>query len=476
MGRQKLLAIFCTVIAAVLFAGGTTLRAAEVYKLSSQQVEKDKAFFDDPRPYRNVLTMKKIMPPAVYAKLSGNEEEMKKVWADTVGFKAPDVVGKAAPQIVPGKYTYKDKDRLPFKELMLPQHYFRFAPQAPPHAANFSEIIVVPTHQYFWHTRIAEASKSSTAKMDAQGYLVPGSDKGGFPFPKPSGPNKAIQVLYNWIKRYMGGDSQHGLQVGKGYNRNMTIDFDTLNDFYTVRCQGRVYMEPYGWLDDRAEKNGEQRSFYFGQLAPRDLYGNVVSITNYIDPNKFDLFFLYVNSLRRLRRLSATDAQDAAVGQDIIYEDFEGFNQQLSPKRYPYKYRVVAEREYLIPFVPPDGSSYFTKAGELKAMHFERRPVYVIEMLEQDSNFIYSKRILYLDKETFMLYMVENYNQKGKLYRTVENMYYFYRDLGLLTVEYHNQRDYIDNHSFISRVFIYPAAWAGRDQISLKGLAKGSVK
>jgi hypothetical protein len=235
-------------------------------------------------------------------------------------------------------------------------------------------------------------------------------------------------------------------------------------------------MEPYGWLDERAQKNGEMRSFYFGQLAPRDLYGNVVSITNYLDPNKFDLFFLYVNSLRRLRRLSATDAQDSAVGQDVIYEDFEGFNQQLTPKRFPYKFRIVAEREYLIPVVPPDGSSYYTKTGEIKGLQFERRPLYVIEMLQQDSNFIYSKRIAYFDKEHFGLVFIENYDQKGRLYRTTENFYYHYQDLGVVTVELHNQRDYIDNHSFISRVFIYPAAWAGRDQISLRGLAKGGVK
>ena len=476
MGRQRVVAALCTVVALILIVGGTPVRAAETYKLALEQVEKQKAFFDDPRPYRNVLTMKKIMPPDVYAQLSGNEDEMKRIWADTVGFKSTDVVGKLHPEIVPGKYTYKDKDRLPFKDLMLPQHYFRFAPQAPPHAANFSEITVVPTRQWYYHPRIAEASKNAGSKQDAQGYLIPASFKGGFPFPKPSGPNKAIQVVYNWRMRCMGGDSQHGLQFGKGFNKNMTIDFDTLNDFFTIRLQGRAYMEPYGWLDERAQKNLEQRAFYFGQLAPRDLYGNVVSITNYLDPDKFDLFFLYVNSLRRLRRLSATDAQDAAVGQDIIFEDFEGFNQQLTPKRYPYKFRIIAEREYLIPAIPPDGSSYFTKAGEMKGMHFERRPVYVIEMLQQDSNFIYSKRIAYFDREHFGLLMIENYDQKGRLYRTTENIYYLYTDLGLTTVELHNQRDYIDNHSFISRVFIYPAAWAGRDQISLKGLAKGSAK
>jgi hypothetical protein len=469
---------YCLLAAAFMFctAGPLALAAGPIYKLSIEDLKKQKALFDDPRPYRNVLSMKKVMPPEVYAKLSANPEEMKKVWSQVVGFKAPDVVGKIALEVKPGKYTYKDKDRLPFKELMIPNHYQRFAPQVPPHAGNFSEITVVPTRQQYYHTRIGEATKLSNARLDSQGYLVPDSYKGGFPFPKPSGPHKAQQIVYNWVKRYLQGDSQHGLQVTAGFNKNLVADFEGLYDFYSVKLHARVYQEPYGWLDERAEKNGEQRCYYFGMLAPRDIYGNVVSIMNYLDPNKFDLFFLYVNSLRRLRRLSATDAQDAAVGQDVIYEDFEGFNQQLTPKRYPYKYKVIAEREYIIPFVPPDGSSYYTNKGEIKNVNFERRPVYVIELQQQDPNFIYSRRIMYIDMETFMMHLIENYDKKGRLYRTCENISYFYEDLGVMGSEIHTQRDYLDLHSIASRTFIYPAAWAGREQISLRGLARGTVK
>lgn len=471
MHKVKLFVIFFIVIAVFVVRAPGAL--AQEYKLSVEALDKQKNFFDDPRPYHNVLSWKKIMPPDVYQKLACDPEQAKQIWAETVGFKSPDVVGKIAPEIKPGTYSYKDKDKYPFKELMIPEHYKKFAPQAPPHAGNFSEIKVVPTQQYYWHPRIAEATKNGKVKQDAQGYLIQGSYEGGFPFPKPSGPHKGIQVVYNWVKRYISGESQAGIQRGKGYNKSLNIDFDTINDFFTARLHGRVFMEPYGWLDERAKNNGEHRSFNFKQLAPRDLYGNVVSITSYLDPNKFDLFFVYVNSLRRIRRLSSTDAQDAAVGQDTIFEDFEGFNQQLTPNRFPYKYKVIAEREYLMPIVPADGSTYFTQKGEIKNIEFERRPVYVVELAQQDKNFIYSKRIIYFDKETFLMYMVENYDQKGRLYRTTENIPVFKAEMGISGVELQNQRDYVDLHSFISRLFIYPAMWVGRNDISLRGLAKG---
>ena len=474
--RKSICVICLFIMFSLLVDIPMVMGAGPEYKLSIGQWDQQKAFFDDPRPYKNVYSMKKLMPPEVYAKLSCNPEEAKKLWAQVVGFKAPDLVGKVAPEIKPGTYTYKDKDKFGFKELMPPEYYKRFALQAPPHAGNYSEVKVVPTRQYYWHPRIAEASAKAAVKQDAEGYIVPASYNGGFPFPKPSGPHKAIQVVYNWQKRYIGGDSQHGLQRGKGFSKNLKVDFDTINEFATARLSTRVYMEPYGYLDDRAKSQGEHRSFNFKQLAPRDLYGNAVSITSYIDPSKFDLLFVYVNSLRRIRRLSATDAQDQAVGQDTIYEDFEGFNQQLSPKRFPYTFKLLAEREYLMPICPEDGSTMVTSNGELKNLEWERRPVYVVELDQQDKNFIYSKRIMYIDKETFIMHIVENYDQKGRLYRTTENIPSYYSDLGIGGPELHNQRDYVDYHSFVSRVFIYPAAWIGRDEISLRGLAKGAAK
>jgi len=470
---KKHLVCFCVVVFIVGMGVIPPAQAAENYSLTIGRLDKEKAFFDDPRPYHNVLAFKKILPAAVYQKLACDQEAAKKLWAEVVGFKAPDVVGKVAPEIKPGKYSCKDKDKYPFKELMPAEYYKRFAIQTPPHAGNFSEIRVIPTEHHFWHPRIAEATKNGKAKQDAQGYLITDSYKAGLPFPKPSGPHKAMQVIYNWVKRYIGGESQAGVQRAKGFNKSLAVDYDASNDYSICRLHGRVLMEPYGWLDERAQKNNEHRSFNFRQLAPRDAYGNIVSITSYLDPEKYDLFYLYVNSLRRIRRLSATDAQDAAVGLDCIYEDFEGLNQQISPKRYPYKYKILAEREYLMPRIPADGSSYFTQKGEIKNLDFERRPVYQIEMLQQDPNFIYSKRIVYIDKETYFLYLVENYDQKGRLYRITENMPAYKPDVGLINIEFFNMRDYVDNHTTVSRHFMYPAAWVGREEISLRSLAKG---
>ena len=55
--------------------------------------------------------------------------------------------------------------------------------------------------------------------------------------------------------------------------------------------------------------------------------------------------------------MSATDTQDPINGQDLIYDDNEGFSQKITPLRYPYTFEIIEEREYLIP-ISIDGTEY----------------------------------------------------------------------------------------------------------------------
>ena len=66
------------------------------------------------------------------------------------------------------------------------------------------------------------------------------------------------------------------------------------------------------------------------------------SITKKIGSINFSLL-----SPNEIRKMSATDSQDPVAGQDLIYDDAEGFLQKISPTRYPYEYRILEEREYL---------------------------------------------------------------------------------------------------------------------------------
>ncbi len=478
--KAKFFAICYLVFLFGLSTWAPALGAGEEYGVTNLDLEKYKAFFDDPRPFlKQDLSYEKVLPPGVYAKLTYDVETMKTVWAEVVEFKAPDVVGKIAPEIKPGTYTYKDKEKNPgLKELMYSTMYNRFNPGAPPFAGNFPEIKVVPTRQYYYALPIAKATKENMgrAKLDEKGYLIRQTYVAGFPFPRPEGKFKAQQVMYNWDRRYYGGENLHIIANIKGFTRGFKNDFDGKALLQQLRLNSRVQIEPFGYYDERAKVNEEKYGLSLTHMAPRDLYGNSITIVRYLDADKFDQVLMYLTAMRRIRKLSATDTQDAVAGQDVIYDDDYGISQPYTPNRYPYKFEILAEREYLVPAPQWDGSLYISSKGlEYHNMEFERRPLYVVSLTQMDKNYIYSKRIAYIDKETFILYDIENYDTKGRFYRQSENRPGFFPEMGFFTTLGVMYRDYVDMHSVLIQQYSYPALWVDRSYFDIRSLV-GKIK
>lgn len=476
MKNVKIFVVCFWVLFLALSTMAPVLWAAEDYKVTSEELGQYKKVLDDPRPYFKELTYKKILPPDVYGKLTYNVEEMKKLWAEIVGFKAPDEVGKIAPEIKPGTYSYKDKAKYPgLKELMIPLHYEEFfKPGGPPLAGCYPEIKVVPTRQYHWALPVAKATKENIGltKLDDKGLIKEETYMAGFPFPKPEGNFKANQIIYDLLKRPIGWESNFMMAFTKGFTRNLRLDQDMVVGNYVMRFKGRVLMEPYGWYDERAKKLGEHEGFNVYYLAPRDMYGNVVTALKYLDPDKYDQMLLYINALRRVRLMSATDIQDCLGGADTIYADSELYSQKLSSTIFPYKCELIAEREYLVPFATLDGSEYMSSKGlELHNYEWERRPMYVVKMTQLDRNFVYSYRILYIDKESFTLPTILNYDQKGRLYRSANHTQHYVPEMGMFTwggdIMYY---DHLDMHSTYGISFTTPTPRLGREDISLRGL------
>ncbi len=447
----------------------------KTYVPSLEQVEKQKKTFDDPRPYLNTIGVKQVLPKAVYDKLAFNEDEMKRAWAEVVGFRAPDVVGKIRPEIKPGKYTYKDVQNNPaFKELMWPDLYNRIKPGGPPHAGNIPEFEIIPTRQYYWSLPIAEATKrnSGKTKLDEKGYLIGSTWEAGYPFPKPEGKFKAQQIMYNWDKRYLQWGVDYYM-IGRviGMTKDLKQDIDNPWNANSVRLQGRVQWGPMGFYDQRAKDKGEYKCFLFALHGPRDVAGMTQSALFYSDPNKADQIMMYIPSMRRVRKMSATDTQDPVAGQDQIYDDNEGFMQKLSPTRYPYKYEVVEEREFLVRAPTLDGSEYVASKGmEFKNVRMERRPIYVVKLSQLDTSYVYKTKIFWVDKETFNFYHVESYDWKDRLYRSWEGNYGFTPEMGMTSWlgGIILMRDHLDVHSGIQQNYSLPALWTRQD-LSIEG-------
>ena len=442
------------------------------------EIGKHKAPFDDPRPFLKDFGMKQIVPKDLYDKLTYDEGKMKSLWAEVVGFRAPDVVGKIAPEIKPGKYTYRDLDRYPgFKELMWPDMYKRIKPGGPPHAGNIAEFEIIPTRQYYWALPVAEETKKNEGKtkLDKNGYWIWETWEGGVPFPKPSGPFKAMQIMYNLVKRYhWWEENMYHITYSLGYNKHLKLDQDNKWFARSLALARRRLMSPYGWFDKLAMKQGESTISLLCWLAPRDAAGMVYFYKRYLDPRKPDSGMIYIPSMRRIRKMTSTDTQDPVGGQDTISDDYDAFRQKISPDHYPYKYEVLEEREYLVVAPPEDGSEYVSSEGlEFRNMKMERRPLYVLKLTQLDPNYVYKYRLIFIDKETFIPYHSENYDQRGRLYRTWDSNWSWHPDMGMHAWygTFLLLRDHVDLHSTLVIVYNLPALW-NREDVSVSGMER----
>jgi len=479
MPKTSTFLMWFSVFVLALFIVVPIATAAENYEFPEDDWLKVKAKVDDPAPWKqSKVDWRQMYPKELAAKFMCDPQEAGRLAEQVLGFKAPDVVGKIAPEIKPGKYTWQDKEKYPgFKELMTADVYNRFNPPGPPHVGNMPEIEIVPTRQVYYHSSIYKATQqyADQVKTDSNGYLDSFSWKGGFPFPKPSGPHKALQCMYNMERLPMNGEHAYGWLFSMGYNKNLKQDWGGDIEFWALISQGRTQIEPYGWYDKRAEQQGERKLANDTWSAPRDSFGNIITWTWYTDVSKDNLIIGYFNSLRRARRLSGGDSQDPITGLDLISDDYGGFSQKISPTIYPYEYKVVEEREYLFPAADTTGGFYMSSDTAYRNLPYERRPIIVLELTSLDKNYVYGKRRIYLDRETFFIHYVENYDQKGRLYRTLDQIMGWWPESGNVTQGLMHMRDHVDLHSTYNNAVLNPVAyWVDRKPFSLRELLKAT--
>ncbi len=450
---------------------------AETYLPSISESMREKNTLDDNRDLVVTYHPKDIMPPEVWKWMHFDEEEMKKQMAELLGFTAPELVGKIAPEIKPGRYTYKDVEKLPGLKELFPEVTLRYIKEGgPPFICNIMDFEIQPTRQYYQSLPVCQVTKQNLGKtkLDKEGYIVPRTWEGGIPFPRPGGKFKAQQVYYNFEKNSLSYDDCYTM-AGEAisFDRNLKIDKYSKYTRNLIKLMGRSYLPPFGWFDERAEKRGEFKADALELLEPRATRGLIRLLLRYDDPNKMDPTLMYLPQMRRIRKMSSTDTQDP-IG-DSSHDDTSYFSQKVTPKRYPYKFDIIEEREYLLPWSYNTGTAWIdSKNGyALRDVGFMRRPCYVLQMTQLDPNYIYSKRVYYIDKEAFLPGWGEFYDQKGRLYRTYNATRIFFSDTGQIIA--HGapawQVDFRDTHSTCQVLVLLPANHTRR-QFNMENLIR----
>jgi len=173
---------------------------------------------------------------------------------------------------------------------------------------------------------------------------------------------------------------------------------------------------------------GEKRTGAFGAEveAPFDARGITLLTYRYKshekppDEARNDDTWVYVPTLRRVRRISTAQRTDAISGTDFTLDDLRSFN-GIVPQ---YEWSCIGERRMLAPMntkvkaYPYDKDHSFGPYGlSFADDRWDLRDAWVVRMTPRNSDHPYHHKIIYIDKQTLAPLYSFAYDQKEELWK-----------------------------------------------------------
>tara|TARA_R110001592_G_scaffold363372_1_gene686017 strand:- start:125264 stop:126574 length:1311 start_codon:yes stop_codon:yes gene_type:complete len=295
------------------------------------------------------------------------------------------------------------------------------------------EMKVGETTSYDLHPNYVEATRKGAAQVslgeelgEIDGFVA------GRPFPQEpdlNDPRAGEKLAWNYKYGYNWGDSAaiypfywryRDLESGK-IERTLKFNFHFLNFMH------RVIQDPVPEFADNPSEIF--RAIYVQVLEPFDVKNTQLLIYRAEDDLKQDDTWLYLGFQRRVRRLSSGQITDSFLGADIMIEDFEGYNGRISDMNWTYK----GTQNVLLPFFnhndmnlatdleENDGYQFIDfggKGGCFPDVTWQLRKVFLLESDPIDDNHPISKRMHYVDAQTFTLPRTLIYDRKGDLWKS----------------------------------------------------------
>ena len=278
-----------------------------------------------------------------------------------------------------------------------------------------------------------KAYKEATEKYASQAKLTPdGLDVknyvAGMPFPQidPKDPQVAYKIMWNYSYQWLTTDDvdlrNFDADTGSIADHGaMSVERHFLLDhFRRLFWTGRLYVEP---KPEKPNPNGyrAQQGLY-PILEPFDLKGVGALGNRYNDSGKQDDSWLYLPSLRRVRRLSTAQRSDALFGQDTDVDSYYGYAGHIAWMDWKY----LGEKEVIGAF---HAKNYPVKWDAKVDWAFddvwEKRKVYVVEGVSKLPQYAYSKRVLWIDKEAWVVPFTDIYDRSGELWKIWINDFSF---------------------------------------------------
>jgi hypothetical protein len=279
--------------------------------------------------------------------------------------------------------------------------------------------------------------KNATKKFAGQARVGPASSlenyTAGYPFdPKTidckGDPDAGTKLIWNFDYAWSGDGSQARYYYSY-WDRGEELPLYYEGTSKTVQLSHRP--EPQ-YLDENDGDifRGEKRKIAFGVevTAPFDARGIMLMTYRYKDSDKQtsetknDDTWVYVPTLRRVRRISSAQRTDAVSGTDFTFDDLRSFA-GIIPQ---YDWYCLGEMDILAPMnsnaqaypygrdhnFGPYGLSYADDNWEL-------RKAVKVRFVPKNSDHPYHHKDIYIDKETMAALYSFAYDQKEELWKII---------------------------------------------------------
>jgi hypothetical protein len=329
-----------------------------------------------------------------------------------------------------------------------------------------AEIIEITDDQFQYSAKFKAGSEANAGKyyVTDGGYMYEEATKTwpkfwyGFPFPNiDENDSKAgYKVMYNHqVARFQVDDVYWFLAVKwatpGGFDRS--VEFGAYATWYIGRHSGPMNNPDETYLKD----------IIFG-VAPYDVVG--VSTLEYwfTDPEKWQSIWAFVPTIRRVRRLTASNSSEGMFGSIIARDDAYGW----AGKIQYMDWKLIGVQDVLVPIAPtgmeklmvagepapkklPADPSIITNRGEIppgqvaritwtpeervtvgyetqgwqgKAwaptnLKLAKRQCWVVEATPKDPYYSYGRRVLYIDKTAYWAYWATLYDRAGEYWKTL---------------------------------------------------------
>ncbi|RJP17360.1 MAG: DUF1329 domain-containing protein [Deltaproteobacteria bacterium] len=318
---------------------------------------------------------------------------------------------------------YKDKLTLGLAEIIRTWDY----------TANVYETIhdYTPIQEYIDSTEKYKGSARVNKKGGLENYTA------GLPFPDPK---TGIEVMYNYEYKYSGDDFWWTTFQFNSISATGKIKVIKSN-YKRLAYQGRLTL---GTIPnpDKVELK-EILAFTY----PEDIAGLALLTVRYQDGTKADDAWMYIPTIRRIRRISTAQRSDTFGGTDYTWDDARG----LSGKIAGYNWTMIGKKEMIVPYHALSNDYRFKgKTPHPDDIRYELREVWIVDGVNKERDYSYGKIRFYIDPDSWAICASDHWDRRGTLWK--------YNEVGLVVDKkdhvmfqyYQNMFDLIAKRSTLS--------------------------